>query len=380
MGSRAGMQAGRWMAILDRLAATKGGVTIAELARDFNCTPRTIYRDLVALQEQLGAAVVCDRDEGEPSNVSSRWKLMDGKRYRSSLEFTPSELLAILAAEGLMAPLSGTPYGAGMKTLRAKLRARLPDDTVKFVAQDAAALAIGVAARPDYGPQARVVEVVRQAIRENRTIEMRYFSLSGGRETVRRLDPYRLWFARETLYVVGGCHVHGGAIRTFAIDRIRAIEPTSERFVIPATFRWEDWARDSFRIFQDGEPARVVIHFSAAIAPLIRERVWHPSQQLIELPGGDVGIAMRVSGLFEVTQWILGFGADAKPVSPPELVTAVTAEVKKMYAALVDKAAPAVDFAPGRTGQVRRSASRMARRATGKRGAVGGGGGEEEEG
>ena len=355
------------MTILDRLAETKTGVTIAELARDFNCTPRTIYRDLVALQERVGAPLVCDRDEGEPSNVASRWKLMDGKRFRSSLEFTPSELLALVAAEELMAPLLATSFGAGVKTLRAKLRARFPEPTVRFVTENAGALEVGPAARPDYTRMAPVVDSLARAIRENRTVEMRYFSLSGGRETVRRLDPYRLWFVDDMLYVVGGCHVHGGAIRTFAIGRIRAIERTHDRFVIPATFRWEDWIRDSFRLFHGGETSRVVIHFSASIAPLIRERVWHASQQLLELPGGDVGLAMRVSGLFEVTQWILGFGSHAKPVSPPELVVAVTAEVRKMYAALVDAEVEAA-LAP-RTGQRRENAVLHARRSRGPKAA-----------
>ncbi len=327
MGERSGAQAGRWILIFMRLASSPGGMTVAELAREMNCTPRTIYRDLKAMEGWLGAPLTTDKDEND-----TRWKLMEGNRFRLPLAFTPAELLSLATAERFLDPLNATSFAQALKTLKSKVKARLGDETVKSVTREADAFQ--VASRVDYTEHASTIETLRRAIRELRTVEMRYFSAGSGRETVRRVDPYRLWFAEGALYVVGACHVHGGRPRTFAVERIRAIETTDERYLIPASFRWEDWTRDSFRVFQ-GEPTRVVIHFSEAVAPLIRSRKWHPTQQLSELPGGGVGLFMRVAGTFEVSRWILSFGAHAQAVEPTELVREIRAEVERMHQTLV---------------------------------------------
>ena len=319
MGIRSGAQAGRWVAMLDRLAASSAGLTVGELAAEFNCTPRTVYRDLAALQERLGQPVVCDRT-GEAD--TTRWRLMDGARYRANLEVTPAELVALMAASRMMAPLAGTPYGAGLASLIAKMKSRLAEPASRAAIADAETLVAGNGSGRDFARFAAIIGALRSAIRERRTVEMTYASLSQRAETVRKLDPYRLWWTEGTLYVVGACHVHGLRPRTFAIQRIRKLRVREERFEVAGDFQWEAYVRDSFRVFR-GEPTRVVVHFSAAVAPRIRDRSWHRSQELVELPGGEVGLAMKVAGLEEVTAWILGFGADARVVEPPELARAV---------------------------------------------------------
>lgn len=369
MGERTGQQAGRWLAIVDRMMNAKAGVTIAELAAELNCTPRTIYRDLEAIGSKLGVPLTSDRPDAGPGSAA-RWRMMEDSRWRTPLEFTPSELLSVLAAEKLLAPLAGTPYGAGLRTLIAKLAGRFPEKTAACVAADGASLAVGAGVRADYRVHRGTIELLRRAVGECRTVEIRYASLSSGQETTRRVDPYRLWFAEGTLYLVGACHVHGHEPRTFAVDRIRTARTTDDRFIVPSAFRWEDYVRDSFRVFR-GEPTRVVVRFSRAIAPLVRERVWHPSQRLVELPGGELGLTMTVAGIFEVAHWILSFGAHAVPVSPVDLVVAVRREVDAMQARLRADDPPAVQGGrraswamaarTSRPGSERRTSSRRSR-------------------
>src|SRR5438105_442084 len=192
---------------------------------------RPVYRDIAALQGQLGATLVCDKDDGEVG--TGRWKMMEGSRFRTPVEFTPSELLSLLAAMSLMQPLLETPYGAGLKTLQGKVRGRLSDSAIHFLEEDAA-LAVAAGARSDFRRHAATIDVLRRGIREKRTIKMRYTSLHGGaKETRRKLDPYKLWYAEGVLYVVGGCHVHGKEARTFAVDRVRDASVTEAKFALP---------------------------------------------------------------------------------------------------------------------------------------------------
>jgi len=51
----------------------------------------------------------------------------------------------------------------------------------------------------------------------------------------------------------------------------------------------------------------------------VREREWHESQAMRELPGGGLELELRLGALSEVEQWALGWGAAAEVVAPPEL-------------------------------------------------------------
>ncbi|HVO29827.1 MAG TPA: WYL domain-containing protein, partial [bacterium] len=176
-----------------------------------------------------------------------------------------------------------------------------------------------------------VIETVRAAVREHRTLEMTYFSMSRRAESVRRVDPWRLWWTEHGLYLVAFCHVHGGEPRTFAVERIRRLRATFDRFHPREELDWNEYVRGVFGVYRGAE-ARVVVHFSARVAPLVRERRWHESQELMELPGGEVGLAMRVAGIDEVARWILSFGGEARAIEPPDLVRRVRAEAEAIRA------------------------------------------------
>ena len=65
-----------------------------------------------------------------------------------------------------------------------------------------------------------------------------------------------------------------------------------------------------------GTPEAVVIEFSAAEAPYIRERQWHASQRIEDLPGGRIRLTLNVVIDWELQAWVMGFGAAATVVTP----------------------------------------------------------------
>ncbi len=335
MGKRSGAQAGRWLRVLDRLSQSRAGMTVHELAAEFECAVRTVYRDLEHLQEHFETPLI--EEDG-------RWRVQKESTYQptTNVEFTPSELLSLLAAGRILAPLQGTAYGEGLASLQAKVRARLTPSAIKFIEADGATLAATADAPLDYRRYTDTIEKLKRAIREHKTVEIRYLSLHSRTDGDRKVDPYRLWFSEGLMYLVGGCHRNAGATRTFAVDRVRDVRMQKEGFEIPPDFRWEEYVRTSFKVFH-GEARRVTIDFTPAIAPVIRERRWHASQTLTEIAGGGIRLKMEVAGLFEVTQFILRFGADARAVDPPELVEAIAREVEKLAAVY------AVAFAVART-------------------------------
>ncbi|MBI4700555.1 MAG: WYL domain-containing protein [Deltaproteobacteria bacterium] len=102
---------------------------------------------------------------------------------------------------------------------------------------------------------------------------------------------------------------------------VRRAELRDDTFEPDPSFDPAAFARQGFGVFH-GPTCGFVIDFDEAVAHLVRERRYHHSQELHELPGG-VRLTMTASGLPEVASWVAGFGGQARPVAPPELVEAV---------------------------------------------------------
>jgi proteasome accessory factor B len=89
-------------------------------------------------------------------------------------------------------------------------------------------------------------------------------------------------------------------------------------FEVDPKFDPQKCRRDAFGVsWQD--PAEIVLRFRADQAPYVRERVWHPSQKLTDLPDGGVQLAFRAGGPFEIRRWILGWGDAVEVISPDGL-------------------------------------------------------------
>ena len=75
-----------------------------------------------------------------------------------------------------------------------------------------------------------------------------------------------------------------------------------------------------------GPTAPVEIQFAPSVAPYVRARVWHPSQRLVEGPGGDLQLSMNVCHDWALRSWILSWGPLAKVVTPASLASAIRDE------------------------------------------------------
>lgn len=124
-------------------------------------------------------------------------------------------------------------------------------------------------------------------------------------------------FVGGGLYVVGRVPKHAGTA-TLAIDRILSVVLSPTEFQVDPAFDPKKCRRDVFGVsWQD--PVEIVLRFRSDQAPYVRERLWHPTQQLTDLPGGGVQLAFRAGGPFEIRRWILGWGDAVEVISPDDL-------------------------------------------------------------
>ena len=121
-------------------------------------------------------------------------------------------------------------------------------------------------------------------------------------------------------------------LRTFVPARIVEATSTGKTFTRPAKFALERQLRDSFGIHSKEGDYSVVLRFAERVADYIREKRWHPSQELVELPAGEVELRLKLGSLQEVERWVLGWGGAAKVLAPPELATGVRQAAERILA------------------------------------------------
>ena len=154
---------------------------------------------------------------------------------------------------------------------------------------------------------------------------MKYFSMSSGREKDYLIEPYRLVYSVGGMYLLAFVPEYK-ALRTFSIDRIRKVSLLEERFT-PAEI--PDGAFAHSLGVNEGTPEHIEIAFEPRIAPYVRERRWHPSQQNTERKDGGVVLTLDVCNDWALRSWILSFGRLARVLAPASLETQIKDEVDR---------------------------------------------------
>jgi len=328
-----GDQLSRQWRVLRQIEASKYGLTAAEIAELGGVSLKTGYRDLNDLQL---AGFPLYAEEGE---AGRRWKFIDTYRFRLPQPFTFTELMSLHLSRDLFKVFAGTAFFESMQSLFEKVRVALPPQTLNYLDKVQSAFHMGIRPYKDYARFRGIIDQINQAVVEGRRVEMAYRALNTRSETLRRLDPYKVWFFDGTIYIIGKCHLRK-EVRTFVLDRIRMLRLTDETFKVPESFDLNHYLRNSFKVMQD-ELYAVKIRISPAWSRYVGEKIWHESQQTRKLPDGALEMTFRVAGLEEIKQWVLGMGAAARVLEPKSLQELVKAELRN---ALSQYAAPTTAF------------------------------------
>jgi predicted DNA-binding transcriptional regulator YafY len=298
------------------------GMTASQLAAELECHPRTAYRDLEAL-ESAGFPLFTEQRNGK-----TFWSMLEGHRQQLPLPLNLTELMALYFSRKVLANLQGTAIFNSLNGLFDKVKATLPPQYLNYLTKVENSLAVGVKAHKTHERFQETLAAVTEATQNRRLMDIDYFTMSRRAIAKRRVAPYHVWFYDDTFYLIGYCYLRS-QIRIFAVDRIKTYRISDENFTPPEDFDPQSFMEQSFGVFQ-GEPVWVEIRFTPDAAGYVREKVWHPSQILIDQTDGGLIFKVRVAGLEEIQHWVMRWGAQATVLSPKSLQKAVCNEAKQM--------------------------------------------------
>jgi len=170
------------------------------------------------------------------------------------------------------------------------------------------------------------------AVLRQKEVEFNYRKPGDSKTTLRRVQPYHLSH-RENLWYLIARDLERSALRTFALPRIHNVRVLNKTFVRPDDFSSETFFSSALGVLGGSGNFEVSIRFSAKVADRVRERIWHESQKMEDLPDGRLNLSMRLGALAEVESWVLGWGSEAEVLGPPELRSRIR-QVAQSVAAL----------------------------------------------
>jgi len=286
-------------------------VPMMDLTARLECSSSTVLRIIREMKEYLGAPIELDAD-------------LDGYRYRQTpdegpfqlpgLWFSPHELQALVVLQNLLEGLRPGLLEAYLQPLAKRLNELLKHKRLSLSEAGARIRLCGQATRSP-GPH---FDVTASATLQRRKLAIRYHSRSKDEQTERVCSPQRLVHYRDNWYFDAWDELRG-ALRSFAIDRIRAAtqldEPADER---PAA-ELEEYFASAYGIFAGKANKTAVLRFSGERARWVADERWHPQQSGQFLTDGRYELKIPYRDSRELAMDVLRHGAEVEVVGPETL-------------------------------------------------------------
>jgi len=189
-----------------------------ELADLFEVSPRTIYRDIDAIN--MAGIPVCSIP-----GVGGGFEIMQNYKIDKNV-FSTTDLAAILMG---LSSISSMIRGDELVNALAKVKSFIPEDRAKDIELKANQIYIDLSPWMGNRNIKAYLETVKRAIQEKKLLSFKYTDRYGN-VTARIAEPYQLVLKSSQWYWQGYCHKRDD-YRLFRLSRISNLLITEESFV-----------------------------------------------------------------------------------------------------------------------------------------------------
>src|SRR5476649_667123 len=281
------------------------------LSAEIEVTTKTIQRDIDFMRDRLNLPIAYN---GEHKG----YEFTQEVEQFPMVELSEAELISVYVAQKAINQYKGTPFEHPLRSAFDKLVSGL-DGKITLSWDDLDSF-ISFRSFEIVPTDLKTFQVVSEAVRKNCVLEFEYKKLNASAFEKRSVEPYHLACIQNQWYCFGH-DINRREMRTFVLARMRKAIGTGQTFTKSKRFSLRDHLKDSLGVFSGKGKHNIRIRFDKFAAQLVRERVWHPSQQVQELTGGEIEFRVTLSSLHEIEPWVLSWGEHAKVMGPKELIT-----------------------------------------------------------
>ncbi|MGV3523196.1 MAG: helix-turn-helix transcriptional regulator [Candidatus Sericytochromatia bacterium] len=286
-----------------------------KLAELLGTTERTVYRDIVSLNEAFQDYVQIIGTEKGYS--------IDDTMYAPPIRLIPDEYAALETAVNAMAESNPHYQLAHQALSKLACQFQLPLDPTHIENT----LAVMQPTPKDCVHPQRLQEL-QKILQEKRQLKLSYYSHHSQRTKEIIFDAYSLIFRKYAWYLIGKDATKANPI-LLRVCRIRTLQVLDSSFHVPRDFSVRRYFQNHWEVF-DGEPVDVTLRFREPAALLIEEMRWHSSQKNRRLSEQEIEVHLHVPTNPEFITWILGWGAQCEVVEPAALKQRIRDEVLQL--------------------------------------------------
>jgi proteasome accessory factor C len=312
-------QVERMLALVPYLREREG-ISVEEVAREFNVKPAQIVKDLKVLwfcglpDAVMGDLIEIDMDAVEGEGVI---RLSNADYLSRPLRLAPHEALALVVALRQLRAISGPEERDAVERTLGKLEAATGG-------AEAVAETVDIHVDP---VDTEIRSAVDEALRDRRRMHIRYYVPARDETTERDVDPMRLVFSEGHGYLEAWCH-RAQEGRLFRLDRITAATMLDVPAEPPAGARPKDLSNGLFTPDPD-DPL--------AILDLAPDAAWvaeyYPTEWVESRADGRVRIGLRYSDEGWLQRLVLQLGGAGTLVEPAAVAARVRARAEAALAA-----------------------------------------------
>jgi predicted DNA-binding transcriptional regulator YafY len=259
-----------------------------------------------------------------------------GYRALATLVVEPDELSIIAAAAARVKALGDPVLAEDADSALRKLAFDLPlpetpnYEDESFVLREAALPAYRMSAMAPELAQ-NVFEMLNDALARRKKVSFDYHTMGSDNVSRRNVEPYGLFFLSSHWYLAAN-DLDKHELRNFRVNRISRVDVNAARsqspdFDIPAGFNLREHAR-SKKAWElgdgAGEDAVVDFHNPTGAAKAA-------ARLGVAIEGASDRRKFTIRRVDSFARWLLSFGGEAIPVSPPSLVDEFRNQVKEAH-------------------------------------------------
>jgi predicted DNA-binding transcriptional regulator YafY len=288
------------------------------IARQLECSVRTVYRDLTVL-ELAGVPWAFDKGIG-------------GYRVRPDYQFpvlqlTDEELIGqATATAATRAPGLDVSRGAGPTS--EKLATRSGEHAEEILREAQRFTEVLDLKLADHSWHFDCIRTVQWALLTRKQLTGQYESPYEPKPVKLTLHPYRLCLIKSAWYLIAKTAGDPGP-RTYRIVRFKSLRMTDKAAVIPREFNLRDYFGNAWSVYRGTDSHDVELLFEKGTADIVTETVWHHTQKARRHSNGTVTLTFTVDGLDEIVRWIVGWAGRVKVIAPAALRKKVVDQHRK---------------------------------------------------
>ncbi|MGQ3676531.1 helix-turn-helix transcriptional regulator [Xanthobacter sp. TB0139] len=311
-----------------QLASTAEGLTLDEIAREFDVSRRTAERMRDTVRGLFPAF------DTRPDGAQLRF-FINGGLHPFMVAPTAAELAELDTQIRQLEQTGHSSRATQLHSLTHKIQAAMRGNHKRRMAPDLEALCRAEAIARSVGPSSsadeRILELLRTALLTMKQVQFIYASPGKAEEPavsspLRTVVPYGLLFGRNA-YLVGQ-QVQRSQPVLWRLDRMSQLHLTEEAGAPPDSFDLDTYAARSFGTYQE-QPSTVVLHFTAQARAEAERTIFHPTQKQAPLADGGLEVTFTAGGLLEIAHHLFTWGDQVDIIEPDALRSLMVKELER---------------------------------------------------